>query len=73
MSRNKRKNPVNPKRNLFWECCNGFGFEEIDQEPDGVYCTGCLVVHKRPTKMYTNGQKEILCRHAVIRLYNPDD
>ena len=57
---------------IFAEACNGYGFEEVPQLGDGVYCTGCLCVHKRPTKMYSNGS-DTLCKHAVVRLYNPDD
>jgi hypothetical protein len=53
----------------FLEAANGYGFDEIEQEADGVYCTGCYVVHKRSTKMYTDGAKEVLCRFQVVRLY----
>lgn len=60
-------------RRVFAEACNGFGFEEVEQTVDGLYCTGCLVVHKRPTKMYTNGARECLCRYQVVRLYNPEE
>lgn len=58
---------------IFHEACNGYGFVEVEQSPEGIYCTGCMRVHKRPTKMYTDGQKETLCRYQVIRLYNPED
>ncbi len=57
---------------IFKEACNGFGFEEVSQSVDGVYCAGCGVVHKRPTKMYSNG-REVLCRFQVVRLYNPEE
>jgi hypothetical protein len=60
---------------IFAEAVNGFGFEEVDQSPDGVYCTGCLIVHKRPTKMYqfSGNKKEVMCKSAVVRFYNPED
>ncbi len=58
---------------IFREACNGFGFEEVEQPADGTCCTGCYEVHKRPIKMYSNGQRECLCRYQVIRLYNPED
>lgn len=60
---------------LFAEICNGYGFEEIEHKtPDGIYCTGCHCVHKRPTKMYSNvpegrAGREVLCKHQVIHLY----
>lgn len=60
------------KQRIFQEACNGYGFEEIEQKVDGVYCTGCLTVHKRLTKMYSNG-RDILCRDQVVRLYNPEE
>lgn len=57
----------------FEEICNGYGFSEIPQSIDGVYCNGCGITHKRPTKMYSNGEKrslgESLCRFQVIYLY----
>lgn len=56
---------------IFKEAVNGYGFEEVEQTPEGLYCTGCGVAHKRPTKMYSNGQ-ETLCKYQVIRLYNPE-
>ncbi len=62
---------------IFKEACNGYGFEEVPQDIDGLYCESCMVVHKRPTKMYSNGDKhglgKCLCRSAVVRFYNPDD
>lgn len=58
---------------IFKEACNGYGFFEIEQKADGIFCKGCLVVHKRPTKMYDNGAGEVLCRFQVIHLYNPED
>ena len=60
------------KNRIFNEACNGYGFEEVEQDIDGIYCTGCHRVHKRPTKMYSNG-KEHLCKHQIVRLYNPED
>lgn len=74
----------NSEKKIFEEACNGFGFEEIEQTADGIYCTGCYQVHKRPTKMYSNGPvdvfgipkqsgMEVLCRFQVVRLYNPED
>ena len=56
---------------IFKEACNGYGFEEVEQTVDGVYCTGCCQVHKRPTKLYSN-RIEILCKYQVIKLYNPE-
>lgn len=58
---------------IFAEAKIGYGFEEVEQEADGLYCTGCYVAHKRPTKMYQGGMNETLCRFQVIRLYNPFD
>jgi hypothetical protein len=58
---------------IFEEACIGYGFEEVEQEADGLYCTGCYVIHKRPTKMYSGGMRETLCKFQVIRLYNPFD
>lgn len=60
---------------IFKEACNGYGFVEVPQRADGIYCDGCCVVHKRPTKMYTNrqGGSGNLCRHQVVRLYNPKE
>lgn len=61
---------------IFREACNGYGFEEVQQQADGLYCQGCLTIHKRPTKMYSNGQRglgSMLCKYQVIRLFNPED
>lgn len=58
-------------RKILKEALNGYGFTEVDQTVDGVYCTGCMVVHKRPTKMYTNAGRDTLCAYQVVRLYNP--
>lgn len=44
---------------------------EKEQTADGIYCTGCMTVHKRPTKMYENG-RDVLCRFQVVELYNPE-
>lgn len=60
--------------NNFKEIAEGYGFEEVPQEGDGIYCTGCYRVHKRPTKMYENAIKgrpgrEVMCRDAIIRFY----
>lgn len=55
---------------LFEEVCNGWGFELVEQTPEGVYCEGCLVPHKRPAKMYScDGGKTFYCKHAVLRFY----
>lgn len=59
------------EQRIFKLACEGYGFEEIEQTADGTYCAGCLRVHRRPTKMYSNGN-EILCKSAVVRFYNPD-
>ncbi len=58
---------------------NGYGFEEIPQEAEGIYCDGCMCVHKRPTKMYANQSGtiseikkrsgRIMCKYAVVRDY----
>lgn len=61
------------ERRVFAEACTGYGFEPVEQTADGVYCTGCHVVHKRPTKMYSNGGGECLCRYQVVRLYTPEE
>jgi hypothetical protein len=59
---------------IFREACIGYGFEEIQQTPDGTYCTGCETIHKRPTKMFKAPMnKDVLCRYQVIRLYNPEE
>jgi len=60
------------EKKIFQEAVIGYGFVQIDQNPDGIYCTGCMTVHKRPTKMYTN-EKDTLCSYQVVRLYNPSD
>lgn len=57
---------------IFREAVNGYGFVEVPQTIDGVYCTGCSSTHKRPTKMYTNG-RDTLCKHQVVWLYNPEE
>lgn len=59
---------------IFREAVNGYGFQEVEQTSDGTFCTGCHVVHKRPTKMYTlnPGKNETLCRFQVVNLYNPE-
>lgn len=57
---------------IFQEARNGYGFTETPQKPDGLYCTGCMTTHKRPTKMYTNNQ-DTLCKHQVAKLYNPTE
>lgn len=57
---------------IFREAVNGYGFVEVEQTPDGVYCTGCGVSHSRPTKLYTNGH-DTLCKYQVVRLYNPEE
>lgn len=58
---------------IFKEAANGYGFEEIKQSADGVYCDGCLHVHKRPTKMYSNDGKHKYCKYAVVKFYNPEE
>lgn len=63
---------------IFEEACNGFGFTEMERTPEGLYCVGCMTVHKRPTKMYTLGEHghslgKCLCRFQVIQLFNPED
>ncbi len=61
------------ERKKLEEVCVGYGFDPIEQHVDGIYCTGCYTIHKRPTKMYSNGPKpnggEVLCRYQVIHLY----
>lgn len=62
---------------IFREAVNGYGFVEVDEDYwtrrlGACYCTGCMVAHKRPTKMYTNG-RDTLCKYQVVRLYNPED
>jgi len=62
---------------IFKEAVNGFGFEEIPQNGNGIYCWGCLTVHKQPTKMYSHENHlknpRFLCRNAVIFYFNPED
>jgi hypothetical protein len=59
---------------IFREAVNGYGFTEAEQEAEGLYCAGCLCVHTRPTKMYSNDCNETFyCRHAVIRFFNPEE
>jgi hypothetical protein len=71
---------------IFREAVNGFGFTEVEQQADGLYCAGCLCVHKRPTKMYSNDPKfkdprfngdgwscDLYCRFAVIKFFNPEE
>jgi hypothetical protein len=60
------------EQRIFKLACDGYGFEEIEQTADGLYCTGCQQVHHRPIKMYSNGQNEVLCKSAVVRFYNPE-
>jgi len=56
---------------IFKEAVIGYGFIEVIQRPDGLYCTGCHTTHKLPTKMYTMN-KEVLCKYQVVQLYNPE-
>lgn len=60
------------EKRIFREAINGYGFQEVEQTADGVYCTGCHKVHKRPTKMYKN-DRDVLCRYQIIYLYNPEE
>lgn len=59
----------------FKDLCDGYGFVEVPHNSaEGTYCTGCMVVHKRPTKMYADRpagkpQHDIMCRSAVIHYY----
>lgn len=49
----ERRFPVLTKseeKRIFAEACTGFGFEETEQHVDGLYCTGCMFVHKRRPK-----------------------
>jgi hypothetical protein len=57
---------------IFKEACNGYGFQEIQQMPSGIYCLGCFQIHKRPTKMYSNGSWQ-LCKTQVVLLFNPEE
>lgn len=64
------------EKKIFEEACLGYGFDEVGQTIDGTYCTGCNMVHKRPTKMYSNKHRhrgDTLCRYQVVRLYNPEE
>lgn len=65
----------NEKNRIFKEAVIGYGFDEVKQQSDGIYCNGCYTVHKRPTKMYSNGKGNSgnLCKDQVILLYNPED
>jgi hypothetical protein len=56
---------------IFREALNGYGFVEVPQSSDGLFCTGCLTTHKRPTKMY-QAQRDVLCKFQVVNLYNPE-
>ena len=61
------------KQELFQECINGYGFEEIEQSPEGLFCEGCLQVHKKPTKMYSNSKTGIgkcICRSGILYFFN---
>jgi hypothetical protein len=60
---------------IFREAVNGYGFTEVEQQPEGLYCAGCLCVHKRPTKMYSKDHKpkDLYCRSAVIKFFNPEE
>jgi hypothetical protein len=64
----------NEEQRIFNEAVNGYGFTEVSQTPDGVYCTGCCYVHKRPTKMYKGGMgdKDVMCKYAIVKFYNPE-
>ena len=58
----------------FKDAANGYGFDEIEQEAEGIYCHACMVSHKRPTKMYENAYKGhpsrvVMCKSGVIRFY----
>ena len=68
---NNTVNQTTELNRIFKEAVIGYGFEEVEQTVDGVYCTGCGSVHKRPTKLYQAGV-DILCKYQVIRLYNPE-
>jgi hypothetical protein len=59
---------------IFKEAVIGYGFEEIKQTGDGVWCDGCQKVHKRPTKVYQHSDKKTqLCKYYVVAWYNPED
>lgn len=53
---------------LFQEIKNGYGFEEVEQKSDGLHCDGCLTVHKKPVKIYSDG-KQVLCKFQLIYFY----
>ena len=57
----------------FKEIIDGYGFEEVEQTLDGIYCTGCFQTFKRPSKMYNNGQGVIMCRKCIEHFYNQED
>lgn len=55
---------------LFKEIVNGYGFEEVEQTTEGLYCDGCMVTHKRPTKMYSSDRGVSKhCRNKVLYFY----
>ena len=59
---------------IFYEAINGFGFVEVKQSPEGVYCSGCCKIHKRPTKLYScDRNKNCYCRYYVIKWFNPEE
>ncbi len=59
---------------IFNEAKTGYGFEEVEQRPEGIYCAGCLSIHKRPTKMYRDGvRRELWCKQSIIRYWNPEE
>jgi len=62
------------KEKIFKEAVNGYGFEEIEQQPEGIYCEACCRVHKRPTKMYSSPYVTIkpICKDGIVRFYNPE-
>lgn len=57
---------------IFKEAANGYGFVEVNQAPEGIYCTGCNQTHKRPTKMYSN-RTDVMCKIQVALNYNPEE
>jgi hypothetical protein len=62
-------------RRILREARVGYGFDPIEQTPEGLFCTGCNTVHKRPTKMYKGGagNAEIMCNVAIVHFYNPEE
>jgi len=56
----------------FREAANGYGFEEVEQEAEGLYCDGCCSVHLRPTKMYSDG-RHTMCKYAVAYFYGDQE